>query len=169
MDMTMLQTALGLATSAVGLTGKAAEVAGVVKGLVSSGKSEDANEAAKLLNVLAVELTSANVMNMQLSDALRRLSDELRKEDQFEQERARYVTHRTSQDDIVYKLRPEFASENEPEHFICPACLNKDRLFIFITGQGDYKICQINHEHTYRFGNTPMRPGRRVGEGGCDF
>ncbi|NKM86348.1 hypothetical protein GFL54_18985 [Rhizobium laguerreae] len=159
MDLTVLQTALGLATSAVGLTGKAADVANSVKALMSSGKPADTGEAANLLNVLAVELTSANMMNVQLSEALRRLSEELRKEDQFEKELARYQLEQTAVGDLVYKIREDMR-EGQPVHFVCPACVRNDRKIIFIQGSGDYKRCQVNTHHLYQFSETDWRQTR---------
>lgn len=154
MDMTVLQTALGLAASAVGLTGKAAEVAGAVKSLMSSGKAEDTGEAANLLNVLAVELTSANIMNVQLSEALRRLSDEMRKEDDFEREKARYMLVATERKDMVYLLR-EDAANGQPIHHACPVCM-ADKRISFMRGEGDTRHCQTNNHHIVRFSRTPL-------------
>ncbi|TBC51036.1 hypothetical protein [Rhizobium ruizarguesonis] len=159
MSIEYLTDAVGLASAAIGMTGKAVSTADAIKKLFASDKAPDKSEAAKLVGELAAELTAANITNLKLSEALHGLSEELRKEDQFEKEMARYAPYQTAEDDIVYKVREEFAGE-EPIHFICPACLKKDRLFIFITGKGDYKHCQLNHTHTYHFGSTQW-PSRR--------
>ncbi|NKK99606.1 hypothetical protein GFM02_15320 [Rhizobium leguminosarum bv. viciae] len=156
MDASIIETALGLASTAVSVTGKAASTAEAIKKLFASDKAADAEEAIKLVNILAAELTAANLMKVNLSKALKDLSVELRIEDQFEKDKARYELFTTSQGDIVFKLRAD-AAGGQPEHFICPACLNKDRLIIFIQGTGDHKRCQVNQNHLYTFGNTPIR------------
>lgn len=153
MDISQFQVALGLASTAVTVTGQAASTAEMFKKLFSSDKAPDSGEAAKLLNSLAVELTTANMMNVQLSDALKKLGEELRKEDEFEKEKSRYEVFTTSEGDIVYKLRAEMA-DGEPIHYVCPACLKKDRLIIFIQGSGDYKRCQVDSNHLYQFSET---------------
>ncbi|MGO7486698.1 hypothetical protein ACCT28_36745 [Rhizobium ruizarguesonis] len=116
----------------------------------SEKAAPDIGEASKLLNALATELTMANMMNVQLSEKLRILSDELRREDQFEQEKARYELVTTSYGDLVYRLRQDKAN-GEPTHYICPACLKKDRLITIIQGDADYKSCQNNREHGFTF------------------
>lgn len=161
MDLTIVETVLGLASTAVGVTSKAASTADAIKNLFSLEKAApDNGEAMKLVNALASELTTANVMNVQLSEALKQLSNELRKEDQFEKEKGRYELFTTSHGNLVYKLRA-VAADGQPEHYICPACLAKDRLIVFIQGSGDYKTCQVNRDHLYQFGSTPVRQPRR--------
>ncbi|TAU80452.1 hypothetical protein ELI41_29540 (plasmid) [Rhizobium leguminosarum] len=149
-DMTTIETALGLASTAVGVTSKAASTAEAFKKLFTSEKAPDSGEAMRLVNALATELTTANVMNVQLSESLRAISIELRKEDQFEQEKARYELVTTPYGDLVYKLRHDKA-DGEPIHYICPACLKKDRLITIIQGDADYKACQNNREHGFTF------------------
>ncbi|WP_162725025.1 MULTISPECIES: hypothetical protein [unclassified Rhizobium] len=156
MDFTQVETVMGLATAAIGMTGKAANTADAIKKLFASDKAPDASEALKLVNALAVELTSANMMNVDLSTALKQLNQALKLEDQFEREKARYELFNTSASDMVYRLRQE-AANGEPMHYICPACLKRDRLIIFITGAGDYKHCQVNNQHVYKFSDTPIR------------
>lgn len=159
MDLTPFNEALGLATSAVGLTGKATSTVAAIKGLIDGGKTADSDETAKLLNTLAAELTSANMMNVQLSEALKNLSQELLRQDSFEKEKARYEMFKTGQRDIVYKLK-ESAADGQPSHFICTVCLNSHSLVSFITGEGDFKICQKDRGHQFRFNKTP--PPRRA-------
>lgn len=156
MDMTTIETVLGLASTAVSVTGRAASTVETIKKVFSSEKAPDTGEAMKLLNGLAVELTTANVMNVDLSKALRELNEQLRREDQFEREKARYQLVTTSHGDMVYKLREDMAN-GEPIHYVCPACLKKDRLIIFIQGQGDFKTCQVNRDHLYTFNRTEYR------------
>lgn len=156
-DITILETALGLASTAVGVTGKAVSTVEAVKKLLSTdNRNPDSAEAMKLVSALAAELTAANLMNVDLSGALKALSAELRNDDQFEKEKARYYLFTTTQGDVVYKLRPD-AADGEPDHYICPACLKKDRLIIFIQGSGDYKHCQVDKSHVYTFGRTAYR------------
>jgi len=165
MDFGQIEGLMGLATTALGMTGKAAETAQTIKGLLSSGKAPDNSEAAKLLNDLATQLTAANMTNLQLSEALRSVVRELREQDQFESEKARYELISTPYGDMVYRLKQSMAN-GEPVHYICPACLKKDRLVIFIQGDGDYKICQINSAHVYTFNRTDYR---RTDDNGPDF
>jgi len=154
-DMNQINEVLGLASSAVGVTGKAASTVSALKALFESDKTVGSDETTALLNSLATELTSANIMNVQLSDAIRDLSSELRKQDAFEVQKQRYELFETGQRDIVFKLR-EDASDGQPIHFICPVCLNKDNLISYITGEEDYKRCQTNNNHLYTFNYTPM-------------
>ncbi|MFT2212358.1 hypothetical protein ACLJYM_10765 [Rhizobium giardinii] len=156
MDMSILENALALAGTALSVTDKAAGTAEAIKKLFSSDKSPDANEAMSLVNKLAGELTAANVMNVDMSSALKRLSQELKAQDEFEQEKARYQLVTTSHGDMVYKLREEMAN-GEPMHYVCPACLKKDRMIVFIQGEGDYKHCQVDQSHVYTFNRTEYR------------
>lgn len=156
MDMSFLENALALAGTALSVTDKAAGTADAIKKLFSSDKSPDAAEAISLVNKLAGELTAANVMNVDLSSALKRLSHELKAQDEFEQEKARYQLVTTPIGDMVYKLREDMAN-GEPIHYVCPACLKKDRLVIFIQGEGDHKRCQVNGDHLYTFNRTEYR------------
>ena len=161
MDLTTINEALGLASSAVGLTGKAASTIGAIRGLFEGGKAPDNSETSKLLNTLANELTMANMTNVQLSDALKTLSRELLRQDEFEREKDRYELFQTGERDIVFKLKPDMAN-GQPEHFLCPVCLNRDKLFSYITGEGDYKLCQTNSTHTFRFKQTEWRQPARA-------
>jgi hypothetical protein len=156
MDLSTINEVVGLATSAVGLTGKATSTVASIKGLIDGGKTADSDETAKLINTLATELTSANIMNLQLSKALGNLSQELLRQDSFEKEKARYELFETGQKDIVFKLK-DSAANGQPIHFVCPVCLNSDSLVSFIAGEGDYKLCQTNRNHAFRFNNTPPR------------
>lgn len=156
MDLATINEALGLASSAVGLTGKAASTIGAIKGLFEGDKAPNNSEASKLLNTLANELTMANMTNVQLSQALKTLSQELMRQDEFEREKARYALFETGQGDIVYTLKEDMA-DGQPMHFICPVCLNRDKLISFIRGGGDYKQCQSDRKHLYQFKNTPRK------------
>ncbi len=154
MDLTTITTALGLATSAISATGQAATTADAIKKLFTSDKKAENKEAQDLLNTLAAQLTAANMMNVQLSEAIKSISQELRRQDDFENEKARYELFQTGQNDIVFKLKEDRAN-GQPIHFICPVCLNSDRQFSYIRGEGDYKICQKNNTHALMFKNTP--------------
>src|SRR3954452_10403814 len=89
MDFSQIESVLGLASTALGATGKAVATVEAIKKLFPSEKTSDNGEAAKLLNSLAGELTAANITNVQLSEALRALSSELKRQDDFEKEKAR--------------------------------------------------------------------------------
>lgn len=155
MDISELGAIVGLATSAVGLTGKATSTVASIKELFEGDKPPDNSEAAKLLNALAGELTSANMMNVQLSTMLKTLTDELRKEDAFAAESARYELFETSQGVMIYRLK-ESEANGEPIHYICPVCLRRDKLISYADGNGDFKVCQTNRDHYFRFDDTPI-------------
>ncbi|GAK71134.1 hypothetical protein RRU01S_15_00590 [Agrobacterium rubi TR3 = NBRC 13261] len=154
MDLTTFNEALGLASSAVGLTGKAASTITAIKGMFEGGKTPDSGEASKLLNELANELTLANMTNVQISQALKALNQELLRQDEFAREKARYELFQTAEGSLVFKLSDAMRN-NQPAHFICPVCLNRDRLVSFLQGNGDYRTCQTDHHHVYKFADTP--------------
>ena len=160
MDMTQIQSAIALVTTAIGMTSQAASTADLIKKLFSSSDGADDGEANKLLNALASELTTANVMNMQLSEALKTLSRELQRQDEFEREKSRYEMFATATGDIVFSLKAEMAS-GQPTHYICPVCLNRDKLITYVTGEGDFKRCQTDTNHLYHFrkSRSPERRG----------
>ena len=108
MDLSNLNEVVGLATSALGLTKRAVDTATTVRSLFASDQGND-SEASKLLNDLATELTAANMMNLQLSEALKQLSMEVLRQSDFESEKARYELFHTAKEDVVFRLRPERA------------------------------------------------------------
>lgn len=155
MDFTQFNEVLGLASNAVGLTGKAASTISTLKGLFEKDKAKvaDSGEASKLLNELANELTMVNMTNVQISQALKLLNSELQKRDEFEKEKARYELHKTSIGNFVYKLKDD-VTNGQPAHFICPVCLNKDKLISFLQGEEDYRVCQTDNNHGYEFSRS---------------
>ncbi len=161
MDITQLGAIVGLASSAVGLTDKATSTVASIKELFEGDKAPDSGEATKLLNTLAGELTSANMMNVQLSTMLKALTDELQREDAFAAEAARYELIETGQNVMIYRLK-ESEANGEPIHYICPVCLKRDRLISYADGNGDFKVCQTNREHVFRFDHTPIRQPKRT-------
>lgn len=154
MDFGQIESLLGLAATATGMTEKAVSTASAVKKLFAGDKAPDAGEVSTLANELAAQLTAANMMNVQISTALRLLSADLKRQDEFETERARYELFETAQRDIVFRLK-EGSTDGQPRHFICPVCLNRDKLVSFIRGEGDYKYCQTNREHFFEFQDSP--------------
>ncbi|MEM8777068.1 MAG: hypothetical protein AAGF53_18715 [Pseudomonadota bacterium] len=156
MDITQLSQIVGLATSAMGLTDKATSTVASIKELFDGDKAPDSSEAAKLLNALAAELTSANMMNVQLSAMLKTLTEELQRQDEFAAEAARYELIQTGQNVMIYRLRDSEA-DVEPIHYVCPVCLKRDKLISYVDGNGDFKICQTDREHQFRFHSTPVR------------
>lgn len=150
MDFSQIEGLLGLAGTALGTTGKAVTTVEAIKKLIKSEKKPDEAEAVSLLNNLAAELTAANMMNVQISEKLKSLSQELKRQDEFEREKARYELFETPVGDMVFKLR-EDAANGQPMHFICPVCLNAGSEFSFITGEGEYKVCQKITHHSFRF------------------
>jgi hypothetical protein len=165
MDLTAITTAIGLATTALGATEKAVLTAEAVKKLFSADKKPDNGEVQALLNTLAAQLTAANMLNVDLSEAIKTISRELKIQDDFENEKSRYELFQTGPNDIVYRVRQDHTN-GQPDHFICPVCLNSDRKFSFITGEGDFKVCQKIREHVFRFKTSPpprVRTGRSSG------
>lgn len=161
LDLSQISEAIGLASSAAGATGKAADTIKTITTLFRSDKEPDKDEAARLLNTLAVELTAANMINVNISTALKKLSHALHQQDQFEQEKRRYELFKTGTNDIVFKLKSDL-SNGQPDHFICPVCLNRDKLVSFISGEGDYKRCQTDKDHFFHFSDTPRDTGSSV-------
>lgn len=160
MDFSSIESVLGLASTALGATGKAVSTVEAVKKLLAADKKPDNSEAQTLLNTLATELTAANMMNVQLSEALKALSREWKRQDDYEREKARYELFETGQHDVVFRLREDQAN-GQPIHFICPVCLNSDRLISYISGEGDFKTCQKNRDHLFRFSSSQYnRPTR---------
>ncbi|TPK79435.1 hypothetical protein FJ527_04770 [Mesorhizobium sp. B2-4-18] len=156
MDLSAITSVIGLATTALGATEKAATTAEVVKKLFASDKKPENSEVQALLNTLGTQLTAANMMNVDLSDAIKALSRELKREDDFEKERGRYELFETPEHDVVFKLK-EDAANGQPMHFACPVCMNRDKLFSYVTGDGDFKLCQTDKAHLFRFRNSPIR------------
>ncbi|MFG6572543.1 hypothetical protein ACGYLO_13140 [Sulfitobacter sp. 1A13353] len=147
---------LGLASSAVGLTGKATETAEKIQSLLAKKDAVDSSELMGLLNTLATQLTSVNMTNVQLSEAVKGLSRELQRQDEFEKLKANYVLFETPEKDIVYRLKDEEVDQ-QPAHFVCPVCLGRDKLISYIVGEDDFKRCQTDKNHTFRFRNTPVK------------
>jgi hypothetical protein len=152
MDVTQIAELLGLAGTAVGTTEKAATTIKSIKALFEGGKSANSAEAADLLNILAGQLTAAKMTNVQLSEALRTLSQQLQRENEFEVEKRRYEMFKTRSGDIVFRLREE-TRNGQPMHYICPVCLNKDKLISYVTKGYSSHACQTNRDHFYDFGD----------------
>jgi hypothetical protein len=153
-DFSQIGELIGLASTAVGTTGKAVSTIQDVKNLFSGDKNPDKGKVQELLNTLATQLTSANMLNVQLSDTLRILSRELKEQDEFETEKSRYELYQSREGALVFKLKEDMA-DGQPQHFICPSCLNKDKLFSYLAKRGDYMICQVNEAHLFKFSDTP--------------
>lgn len=154
MDMSGINEVLGLASTAVGVTGKATSTIATLKGLFEGNKAPDNTEATNLLNALATDLTTANIMNVQLSEALKALSQVLKEQDEFEIEIARYELIETSQGDVVYKLKDDMKN-GQPIHHVCPVCMKRDKLISFVTGDQYYKTCQTDNSHGFKFVKRP--------------
>ena len=154
MDITQLQTVLGLASGALGATGQAVSTVDAIKKLFAKEGGQTPAEVQALLNSLANELTAANLMNVKLSDALKELHKILQREDAFERERERYEVFHTSKDDIVLRLRSD-ARNGEKERYICPICANTKQIISYVTGDRYYKNCQTCN-HLFDFEEQPM-------------
>lgn len=157
MDFTSFQTLLGLASGAVGLTGQAAATVETVKKVFNGSGKTGNPEAQQLLNSLATQLTSANMMNVQISTAITKITAEIQKNNQFSQRLARYKLRETGCGDLIYALLEDHL-DDEPAHFICPICVEKEQQFHFVTGQKteEYKRCQ-GCRHRFRFSHQTVR------------
>src|SRR5690606_12059138 len=116
-------TVLGLATSAVGLTGQATATVEAVKRAFPRKSDEASGEAQQLLNNLATQLTSANMMNLQLSSTLKDIVAQVEREQRFEKRLARYELIDNGYGELIYSLRVEHVYQPEPSHYICPICI----------------------------------------------
>lgn len=148
MDFEAIGAVLGMAQTAVGLTGTAVKTADAAKQLFAKDKDKTSERASELLNDLARDLTAANVTNLQLSEALMDLSRQIRAEDAFEKQKARYELVATDEDDMVYRLREDCA-DGQPIHHVCPVCMNRDKLISFLRMSKNTAYCQTDHLHTY--------------------
>lgn len=160
MDVSQIESMLGLASTALTATGKAVGTVEAIKHLFSSSKSPDNAKAEGLVNALATELTAANLMNVQLSEMMKTLVADLRRQSEFEADKARYELVQTPENDYAFRLKEDMAN-GQPIHFVCPVCLNRDKLFSYMRINGDFMICQTSDQHFVRCGNTPVHQPRR--------
>lgn len=163
MDLSEIQVILGLAANAVGLTKDAASTVIQMRQAVSGNELQgDTRKAEELLNILATDLTAANMANVQLSTHLKALSDALLRENALEKRKRRYKLVDMGEGVILFVLRAEDADE-DPPHYICPICLEKERRFHFVTGPagGDGKHCQgCGHYFQFRKPHYSVRSNR---------
>lgn len=159
MDIAQINAVLGLASGAAGLTTQAAQTVQAIKDLFARSKSDGKDEMTDLLNALVTELTSANLLNLRLSNALSEISESVAKDIYFEQKMKRYQLFTTNQGDIVYQLQDEFI-KNDPPHYICPICIEKNKAFHFVVGSSNErgKRCQgCGHYFIFRESNPIKR------------
>lgn len=152
MDLAQIQELIGLAGSAVGLTGKAADSANAVKKLLDGKPGSADPKTVELLNVLATSLTAANMTNVQLSSQLKALLAQIEHEAEFRSKLANYQLVETDYGDMLLQLRSD-DNGSEPIHFICPICVENTQKFHFVTGpkNGTGKHCQnCNHYFPFR-------------------
>lgn len=138
MDPAMLQTALGLVAATTGATNGAVEVIQKIKNLVGSTRASPELDA--LVNDLSNKLTSANLMNLQLSESLRGLSGQIGKEAKFEEQKEKYELVETNMGDIVWEYR-YYLDSSQPRHFACPVCMT-DGIVSYISGKSHFRMCQ---------------------------
>lgn len=160
MGFSDFQEILGLAASAVGLTKQAASTAGEVKKLFSDGGGGDSAETQELLNTLALQLTTANMTNLQLSSLLKEISEKLRAEDDFERKKKRYRLVDSGHGDLLLEFQPS-GPDDDPQHFVCPICLERSRQFHYVTGSpnSEGKHCQ-SCRHYFKFRHTALPRNR---------
>jgi hypothetical protein len=156
MDIVTVQTALGLATTAVSLTGQATNTFETIKKLIAGSDKAASAEAQQLLNNLAHQLTLANMTNVEISSALRELSAQIEKENHFDQRLSRYQLFDTGHGDMLYMLRKDRAGD-DPIHYVCPICIEKEKQFQFVVGHDtdDGKVCQ-GCSHYFQFSQIPV-------------
>jgi hypothetical protein len=153
--MEHIRSVLTLAGLAASSTGNAVSVVGQIKELLTKGGEQISAEQDDLLNALAGQLTSANMMNVQLSTLLKEIQRDWQREDIFERKRARYEMFTTPMNDVLFRLKADHA-DGEQDHFICPICLGRDQVFSFVTGKGSYRNCQ-SCKHAFSFDPPPTR------------
>ncbi len=117
-------------------------IAKLVQGLASlmqavSGKKDEVgsgashgiqnNELIEIVSAAQLDAIRAQDVQAKLSMRVRELEDELRKKDNWDQERARYYLKEVGQAAFAYCLRDEYVSDDEPRHLICPTCAAEAR------------------------------------------
>ncbi|MES2846011.1 MAG: hypothetical protein V4747_13360 [Pseudomonadota bacterium] len=160
-DLALIQTVLGLASTAVELTGQASKTVTSIKSIFKEESGGRNSEAQALLNRLLEDLASANLMNAKLSTTLKALVSELDNSRRFEERAARYRLFQTQEGAMLYELGPETAG-NELHHYICPRCLENDQKFHIVSGSNgsEGKHCQ-NCNLYFPFRSRP-NPSRQI-------
>ncbi|PSL17626.1 hypothetical protein [Shimia abyssi] len=153
MDHTQIQEALGLASSAVGISDKATKTIRAVETQLNYGSVEVEGALAELIAQLVVELTTANITNTQLYEVVKNLNRKFHENVAFEQEKARYEMVETAEGDYVFRIKDHMVDE-QPIHYICPVCLNQDKRISYIAGR-HRRVCQTNRKHVFSFGKKP--------------
>lgn len=156
-DPNQLQAALGLATAVTSATGSAVGVIQQIKGLIGPGRGDSSPELQSLVNDLAQKLTAANMLNLQLSEAVNGLANDLRRDDEFRREKARYMLFETPPGDYVMKLRDDCLN-GDPPHFACPVCLHESVISVLRKGE-EFLIC---HRCRGAFQIADRKPIRRT-------
>jgi hypothetical protein len=102
------------------------------------------------------------MMNLDLSAQLKVISATVQAENTFEERKRRYRLVDTGMGEMILELRPE-AAGGDPQHYVCPICVEREHRFHFVTGPGtaDGKYCQsCNHFYRFRPSNYSIPRGR---------
>lgn len=103
-------------------------VTDIVKSLKNNSSEikaqKDLLEVYSALLELKVELIVMRDQYAELSDVKRDLERKLAEREDWEQTKSRYELHQIKPGIFVYALKPEL-KDNEPLHYLCPACMEK--------------------------------------------
>lgn len=152
MNPRRIQEMLGLASAAAGFGDRTIQTVSALREFLSRAKLKRDSQLIETLKKLDADLSAASVVNARLSAELRDLNDEVSKAEEFEKEKARYELVETSEGDFVFRIKNSMADE-QPVHYICPVCVNRDKTISFIAGR-HRKVCQTDRKHVFNFGKT---------------
>lgn len=78
---------------------------------------------------------------MEMTEKVRRLEEELAKYQGWEREKERYALTKTKVGTFVYQLKPD-AANGEPQHELCVLCFNDGLKSILQRSNGIFMFCQ---------------------------
>ena len=138
-DFESLQRVTEFAGELGSATGKIAKGVETVKTFLQKSESGADLEVKSALSQLALEVTTAQLANMELKLQLAALQNELTEANAFQSDLDRYELWEAPAGSVVYRLR-ESASQGQPLHYLCPACIERKTKAI-LQGHADWKEC----------------------------
>ena len=85
------------------------------------------NELLEIVSAAQLAAIEAQSVQAEQSVRIRELEEEIKRHDQWDQEKHRYFLKQVGQAGFVYCLKDEHISEDEPRHFICPTCAGNSK------------------------------------------
>jgi hypothetical protein len=152
MNPNRLQEMLGLASAAAAFCDRTIHAVSALRELLNRAKPKRDPEVTETLKKLDADLLATAVVHARLSAKLTSLNEEISRNEEFEKERSRYELVETSEGDFVFRIKNNMADE-QPIHYICPVCVNRDKTISFIAGR-NRKVCQTDRKHVFNFGKT---------------